>query len=279
MELSLSMYSMHRTIREKTWDTVDFLRFCHSENYRSVELLAHFWKDVHSELDGVISTLKSLEINVTSYAVSNNFVSSDSSLRKQALLKVTDGIPIAKALGTNVIRVFSGNLAEGISFEDSQDWIIYGLKEACREAEGAGMTLCLENHGKLAGKGIQVKEMIDKVNSPALRSTFDTGNFLLVDEHPLDALRVLTDYIGHVHFKDFKEQPNGRYKSLGMRTFEGVPAGEGDASLPAVLKALQTSGYNGAYVLEYEGVGNEADGIRQSFIGFKAMVEGLKSQT
>jgi sugar phosphate isomerase/epimerase len=265
------MYSMHRTVKAQDWSTVDFLQFCHTENYSLVELLAHFWKDVRTELVAVVSAAKSLGIGVTSYAVSNNFVSEDSSLRKQALLKITDGIPIAAELGTKVIRIFSGNLAEGIRYEEAKSWIIDGLKEACREAEGAGMTLCLENHGKLAGKGVQVKELIDEVGSPALRSTFDTGNFLLVDEHPLQAIADLKGYIGHVHFKDFKEQPNGRYKSIGMRTYEGVPAGEGDAGLSQILDLLAESGYKGAYVLEYEGIGSEADGIRQSYNRFQEM--------
>jgi sugar phosphate isomerase/epimerase len=271
VELSLSMYSMHRAVKEKDWGTVDFLRFCSGENYRLVELLAHFWKDVRTELDDVVSTAKSLGIGVTSYAVSNNFVSADSALREQALRKITDGLPIAAELGTNVIRVFSGSLAEGIQYEDAKGWIIEGLKEACREAERAGMTLCLENHGKLAGKGAQVKGLIDQVGSPALKSTFDTGNFLLVDEHPLQAFSDLKGYIGHVHFKDFKEQPNGRYKSIGLRAYEGVPAGEGDAELPRILDLLAASGYNGAYVLEYEGTGVEADGIRQSYTRFEEM--------
>lgn len=271
MELSLSMYSMHRAVKERDWSTVDFLRFCGSENYRLVELLAHFWKDVRAELDDVVSTAKTLGIGVTSYAVSNNFVSADSALREQALRKITDGLPIAAELGTKVVRVFSGSLAEGISYEDAKRWIVEGLKEASREAERAGMTLCLENHGKLAGKGAQVKDLIDQVGSPALKSTFDTGNFLLVDEHPLQAFSDLKGYIGHVHFKDFKEQPNGRYKSMQLRTYEDVPAGEGDARLPQILELLTASGYKGAYVLEYEGTGSEADGIRQSYNRFQEM--------
>lgn len=271
MELSLSMYSMHRTVREKGWSTVDFLRFCSTENYPLVELLAHFWKDVRAELDDVVSTVNSLGIRVTSYAVSNNFVSADAALREQALRKITDGLPIAAELGTKVIRVFSGNLADGIPYEDAKQWIIDGLQAACREAEQVGMTLCLENHGKLAGKGAQVKDLIDRIGSPALQSTFDTGNFLLVDEHPLQAFQVLKAYIGHVHFKDFKEQPNGRYKSIGLRTYEGVPAGEGDAELPQIMDLLTAAGYNGAYVLEYEGTGSEADGIRRSYERFQEM--------
>jgi sugar phosphate isomerase/epimerase len=175
-----------------------------------------------------------------------------------------------------VIRVFSGNLAEGIAFEQARQWIIDGLKTASREAEKSGVTLCLENHGKLAGKADQIKTLLDRVDSPALRSTFDTGNFLLADEHPLDALRLLAPYIGHVHVKDFKEQGNGKYKSIGMRTYEGVPAGEGDASLPDVLDSLQAGGYTGAVVLEFEGIGDEADGIRQSFERLRTMLDKEK---
>lgn len=271
MELSLSMYSMHRTVREKGWSAADWLRFCGTEGWSKVELLAHFWKDAAAELDETADTAKACGIEVVSYAVSNNLVSPDPRERKAGLRKIIDDIPLAQKLGTNVIRVFSGNWIDGIEYRDALEWVVDGLKEAAERAEAAGVTLCLENHGKLAGRGEQVKEIIDRVDSPSLRSTFDTGNFLLVDEHPLEAAKTLLPYVGHVHFKDFKEQEGGRYKSLSGRTYEGVPAGEGDTDLPQMLRLLADAGYRGRLVLEYEGLGSDVEGIRQSYRNFERM--------
>ncbi|CAG7619591.1 Inosose dehydratase [Paenibacillus solanacearum] len=271
MDLALSMWSVHRTAKEKGWRATDFLRFCEAEGYRKVELLAHFWQDAASELEETAACAKQCGITVVSYAVSNNFVSQDPEARRKALLQITEAFPVAQQLGTRTIRVFSGNLLDGIDYGDALQWIVDGLGAAAKEAEAAGMSLCLENHGKLAGRGEQVRHIIEAVGSPALQSTLDVGNFLLVDEDPVHAARLLLPYIGHVHVKDFKKSDGGRYKSLGNQAFDGVPAGGGDVDIPAILDLLRKSGYDGAYVLEYEGQGVEADGIRESYHNMKLL--------
>ncbi|GGF94482.1 sugar phosphate isomerase/epimerase family protein [Paenibacillus abyssi] len=265
MELSLSMWSLHRTVRENQWTVMDFLSFCKEEGIQSVELLNVFWKNQEQELDQVLRYTSERGIKVVSYAVANDFVNEDPEKRADALKEITDAIPVAKALGTSIIRVFSGNLAPGLTMETAQDWIVDGLSAAAKQAEQARVTLCLENHGQLAGRGEQVKHIIDTVGSEALRSTFDTGNFLLVDEHPSQSIQVLIPFIAHVHFKDFTEHPEGRYKSLGGKAYEGIVAGQGDTKLESLIQLLQQNGYQGAYVLEYEGLGSEAEGVRKSY--------------
>ena len=63
--------------------------------------------------------------------------------------------------------------------------------------------LCIENHGLFAGRSDQVLEIINEIGSPALKSTFDTGNFVLVGQNPENAVEELKGYIDHVHVKDF----------------------------------------------------------------------------
>lgn len=271
MELSLSMWSVHRTVRENGWTVLDFLSFCKTEGIRQVELLDVFWKDVERELPQVVAYTAENGIKVSSYAVSNDFVKSTEEERAKVEQDIMDAFPIAKTLGTSIIRVFSGNLSEIASFDEAFDWIVAGLTSAARKAEDEGIVLCLENHGHLAGSGLQVQTIIDKVNSPSLRSTFDTGNFLLVDEDPLTALDILLPNIAHVHLKDFVRKDDGRYKSLGGKAFEGADLGKGDVELKQILDRLASFGYQGAIVLEYEGVGSEAEGIRHSYDNFSTI--------
>ncbi|WP_139994183.1 sugar phosphate isomerase/epimerase family protein [Paenibacillus paridis] len=272
MKLSLSMWSMHRTVRENGWKVLDFLAFCKDEGIEDVELLNVFWKDVLEELPSVLAFVRENGIKVSSYAVANDFVKATEEERAGALKEITDAYPIAKVLGTNVIRVFSGNLSDIATYEEALDWIVDGLKEAAAGAEKEGLVLCLENHGKLAGSGEQVKTIIDRVGSPAVQSTFDTGNFLLVDEHPTAALHTLLPYVAHVHFKDFEMREDGRYKSLGGKSFEGIHLGDGAVELEKIVNKLTENGYRGAFVLEYEGVGSEAEGIRRSYEYFLTII-------
>lgn len=265
MKLSLSMWSLHRTVRASGWTVMDFLSFCRKEGIDSVELLNVFWKNQDRELDEVVRYCRENGIRVASYAVGNDFVSESEERRSAALREITDAFSVAKALGTSLVRVFSGSLHPGIDYGQALGWIVSGLSEAAKRAEAAGITLALENHGQLAGRGGQVKDILEQVGSKALRSTFDTGNFLLVDEHPSQAIEPLLPYIAHVHVKDFKRHPEGRYTSLGGQTFEGTVAGEGDTHLASLIERLEASGYAGAYVLEYEGTGDEAEGVRGSY--------------
>jgi hydroxypyruvate isomerase len=271
MELSLSMWSVHRTVREKGWTVLDFLAFCKEEGINRVELLNVFWKDAAKELPAVLEELKAKGIKASSYAVANDFAKDNPEERAAALKEITDAIPVAKALGVKVIRVFSGNLTEHVTYDAALDWIIEGLSEAAAQAKKEGLTLCLENHGKLAGSGVQVKTILERVGSPALRSTFDTGNFLLVDEEPLKALDVLLTDVAHVHFKDFVQTPEGRYKSLAGKAYEGVNLGLGDVDLKTIVSRLSAQGYQGEFVLEYEGLGSEAEGIRKSYEYFNTL--------
>ncbi|OBR63429.1 AP endonuclease [Paenibacillus oryzae] len=273
MKLSLSMWSVHRTVKEKGWSVLDFLSFCKDEGIKDVELLNVFWKNVQNELPEVLAFTATHGITVSSYAVANDFVKATAEERAGALKEITDAFPIAKALGTGIIRVFSGNLTGVATYEEALDWIVDGLKEAAAGAEKEGLVLCLENHGKLAGSGEQVKTIIDRVDSPSLRSTFDTGNFLLVDEHPTTALDTLLSDVAHVHFKDFVLQADGRYKSLGGKAYEGISLGQGEVELEKIVNKLIGNGYQGAFVLEYEGVGSEAEGIRRSYDYFATIIK------
>ena len=83
------------------------------------------------------------------------------------------------------------------------DWIVDGLSAGAEYAHQNGITLALENHGKMAGRSDQVKTIIEKVGSPGLRANLDTGNFLLVGQNPVDAANELADLIALVHLKDY----------------------------------------------------------------------------
>lgn len=272
MELSLSMWSVHRTVKENGWVVRDFLEFCSKEGIKQVELLNVFWKNAAVELPEAVALMKNKGIRASSYAVANDFAKENADERKAALQEILDAIPVAQALDVKVIRVFSGNLTDQVTYDKALEWIVEGLSAAAEAAGKAGITLCLENHGKLAGSGVQVKAILDRVNSPYLKSTFDTGNFLLVDEKPLTALDSLLHDVAHVHFKDFVQRPDGRYKSLSGASFEGVSLGDGDVDLKEIVRRLKERGYQGAYVLEYEGVGVEAEGIRESYTYFNTLV-------
>jgi L-ribulose-5-phosphate 3-epimerase len=76
----------------------------------------------------------------------------------------------------------------GFSDEDGYKWVIDGLTACLKTAEKCGVTLGLENHWGLGRTPEGVMKIVDAINSPWLRVTMDTGNFL---EDPYDKLEKL----------------------------------------------------------------------------------------
>ncbi|RDW20658.1 sugar phosphate isomerase/epimerase family protein [Oceanobacillus chungangensis] len=257
MKISVSMYSLNSTVQKEKWSIADFINYAKSISLDGVELLDFYWNDKGKELKETIAVLKKHNLAVSAYDVTNNFVKKSSAERAIEIAKVKDGIQTAKLLGTNIVRVFSGDLQGQLTYEDAQAWIVEGLKNCAESAEKEQIYLAIENHGLLAGKSEQVEEIINKVGSPFVKSTFDTGNFLLVHEEPKVAFDRLKDKIVHVHFKDFREKAasesvTGFLSTQGMELVGTVP-GDGQVNLAYIVQGLKDSNYDGWLSIEYEG--------------------------
>jgi sugar phosphate isomerase/epimerase len=269
------MYSLVELYRNRP-GVAAFLRQAKEWQLEGVELLDFFWQDKDRELKEAIALKEELGIEVYSYSISNNFVEPDPVKRTEQLEKIADAVETAGRLGAKVIRVFCGDSKEGISFEQASSWIAEGLTAGTALAESAGLTLALENHGLFAGRAEQVSRIIAQVGSDALRATLDTGNFLLVDEDPVESVRRLAAQAALVHFKDFKavgpEATERVYLSKAGKRYQGTVIGQGDVDLPAIVSLLKDSGYQGFLSIEFEGAGPALASVEESIKYVKRII-------
>jgi sugar phosphate isomerase/epimerase len=92
---------------------------------------------------------------------------------------------------------------------------------------------------------------------PALRVTFDVGNFLLAGEDNLDALAKIAPNLAHVHFKDWKVVPHTApqaFPGKDGRYYQGEVLGKGVLNLSEAASRLRKIGYSGWISVEYEGI-------------------------
>ncbi|MBU5442882.1 sugar phosphate isomerase/epimerase [Paenibacillus sp. MSJ-34] len=278
MKISLSIWSVHDYIDRKVMDNVSFIDFAGTTKAQGVELLSAYWRDPDKEVPLVQEALKRNGLELACFGACNNLAVADPRKHREQVRDILDSIDMAQRLGANVVRVFSGDQERGSTFDAAMRRIIDGLREAAAYAEAKGIVLCLENHGLFAGKAGQVLEIIREVDSPALRSTFDTGNFLLVDEDPNEALSELIDYISHVHFKDFlpvDDEQGGVYVSVSGRRFVGKVSGEGIVDLEHILQVLKDKSYDGWLTVEYEGSEEQKEGTIRSIERMQAILGSL----
>jgi sugar phosphate isomerase/epimerase len=173
--------------------------------------------------------------------------------------------------GAPVVRVFAGDIAEGITYDQARAWIVEGLRAAAEYAGQAGIRLALENHGHLAGRGEQVVNLINDVGHGALGANPDFGNFILVDELPVEAVRAAAPHALMAHAKDFRPSSEG-FKSIAGRHFEGTVVGEGEVPVGTCLRELKDAGFTGWVSVEYEGTEDCFTAVPRSVANLRSLM-------
>lgn len=260
MKLSVSAWCLQDKLFSKEITIFDFINYCHENGVKYVELLDCFLNG-DRDIKEVNELLHRLGMEVSSYSIGNDFVLADSRERKEQVEYMKESIGTALKLGTGIMRVFSGDKKEGMSFDEAEDWIVECFKQVTDLAEEKVITMVLENHGLLAGKSSQVKKIIDRVGSKALKSNADVGNFMLVNEYSLDAVKYLKEKIDFIHLKDFKKvSEEDGYVAIDGSVYQGVVLGEGDVPIAEIIDYLKEYGYKGYLSIEYEGLGDSFEG-------------------
>ncbi|WP_219835150.1 sugar phosphate isomerase/epimerase [Paenibacillus sp. R14(2021)] len=276
MKIAVSVWSCHQYLQDGSWTNSDFIDYAASAGAQGVELLSIFW-DAESDVPAVREALDRTGLKLACFGACNDFARPSAGERAAALADIKLAVDAAALFGAEVVRVFAGDAKEGVSYEQGKVWIVEGLTEGAAYAQSRGVLLCLENHGVFAGRSAQVKELIEEVGSPALRSTFDMGNFLLVDDVPDAAFQELATSISHVHAKDFKliEGEDG-YRSLGGKTYVGKAPTEGDAGVAGLVAKLDGIGYTGWMSVEYEGQEEQKAGTAKAIKLLQGTVHRLQ---
>lgn len=172
----------------------------------------------------------------------------------------------AQQFETKVIRVFSFFIPDGEEPDKYRDKVLEGMKAFAETAAAAGVNLLHENEKKIYGdNGERCLEIMEQVNAPNLRTTFDFANFVEVGQEPSECWPKLKPWVREFHVKDARAAD----KSI-------VPAGEGDGRIKEILRDAFSSGWSGLLTLEPH---LSAAGTFEGFSGpelFKKACDALK---
>lgn len=135
-------------------------------------------------------------------------------------------VEIAKRFGTTRIRMFSFYMPQGEDPENYFDEVVSRVSQMVDYAKANGVDCCHENEKGIYGDTLaRVQKLHAAV--PGLRCVFDPANYIQCGDDPAVNFAALAPIIDYMHIKD-------------ALSADGtvVPAGEGDGSVPAILKAL-----------------------------------------
>ena len=135
-----------------------------------------------------------------------------------------------------------------------RDSIVRALKAVAPIAEGEGITLVLEplntlvdHAGYFLASSQEGFEIIQEVDSPAVRLLFDIYHQQITEGHLIENLTGNIDLVGHLHVADVP----GRHEP-----------GTGEINYFNVMAAIEKAGYNGYVGLEYIPSGDSADSLK-----------------
>ena len=178
---------------------------------------------------------------------------------------------LAKALGTKIVRVFSGYFTDLADHQSDWQKCVVALREAAAVAAEYGVTLGLQNHHDVGVSADGFAEFLDDVNHPNLKAMFDPWSIALhggVDLYeaakrmaPRMVQTTLADYIRIDRFQ--YQPPLINYRQIDPPAVRAVPLGEGFLDLNAFFLGLKDGGFNGYVAYEIcspiRGGGSEAN--------------------
>lgn len=169
-----------------------------------------------------------------------DFASNDPAERDADLARMKVTIDAAARLGARSIRVRPGASDD----PDIIDVIAPLMAGSAEYAEAAGLYLGMENHrGSIAGDPEHALRLCEAVGSPFFGVLYEPCNLWHAGVDYREAFEVFSDWIVHVHVKDGRRTDDG---------FKRTHLGDGDVDIAWVVDALESTGYDGDYALEYE---------------------------
>jgi sugar phosphate isomerase/epimerase len=247
VKIALCDWSLHNEFMKKKISLFDYFKIA-KERFRFDAIEFGSWLFESLEDDYLKQLRQAIErhgLRVVNLNVDlGNISQKDDGKRKKDVEMLKGWFRIAKALGSPSFRVNTGNGTDG---EDALHRCIASYKELTNLAEKEGIRVLIENHGGLSAKPENIIRIIKEVKSDHLKLTADFGNF--APEIRYEGLAKIAPYIKHAHVKTYEFDAEGLEKTYDIEK---------------CINILKLAGFDGCYGIEFDGKGDEYEGIEKT---------------
>jgi len=153
----------------------------------------------------------------------------------EAVSQAREAIDLAADIGANRIRVFGGQIPEGVEREAAIAGVASALSSLAEQAGERGVVVCLETHDDWC-EPRHVAEVVKRADSPAVAVNWDIMHPVRTGKATIDeSFAVLGSSVCHVHFHDGVQEDG----------LQMVPIGEGQIDHRRAVELLVAAGYDG----------------------------------
>ena len=258
MKIGIDSYCYHRFFGEvypdqkppaKNMTMQDFLKRAKELNVDGVSLESCFFP-----ANADMAWLKDLKAQLDDYKFDRVYAwgHPDGLERGQnftAYDEMVAGIPRAKAIGAEVMRVVGSSLMFRHEPHGPQVKALAEMfKKAVKVAKDHEIKMAVENHIDFTAD--EILQLLESVDSEYFGLNFDTGNFLRLLDDPVRGMEKLAPYVMATHVKDLMPDKNARPTDWFF--FAGVPVGKGLIDNQALAKLLHKAGFKGFLAVEID---------------------------
>lgn len=163
-----------------------------------------------------------------------SFTDPDPAIRCKAIERIKSHVPVAARFNAVIIiGLIRGLVKPGVDQSQAEAWLCEALQECSQAASPSGVRLALEPINRyettLVNNVNQGMDLIGKVGAPNFGLLLDTFHMNIEEASIEESIRRCGTRIFHFHVAD------------SNRWYPGA----GHIDFPSVLKALQTTGYDG----------------------------------
>ena len=255
MQIAVASWSLHREIPKLT-PLIEFPRICQEEfGVKAVELNSPFFASTEvGYLDELKETLSERGMELVNIPVDlGNIANPDDEKREKDIEALKEWFSIAKRMGSPFIRI---NAGKGEPIDDAMlRRIIDSYKELVEEGEKVGVGLVIENHGGPSANPDNIVRIIETVGSAHFGACPDFGNF--APEIRYEAIAKIAKYAFLAHVKTFDFDEEGKETTIDVER---------------CLNILKKAGFKGDLSVEFEGKGNQREGVKKTLALLKKLI-------
>lgn len=266
MKLGLSSYSLFKALEAGEMDLLEVIAWIGDHGGEHIEIVPLGFNLMENPdlIDAAVAKTKEVGIDISSYTVEANLIQETEEGFQKEIETLKKQVDIGAQLGVKLMRHDAGWRDPKEATLEVFQMDLPKMAEGCRAvadyAKGFGVTTSVENHGYHVQHSDRVLRLVQEVGRPNYKTTIDVGNFLCVDEDPIEAVRKNIPFASMVHLKDFYYRPaqhdpgEGWFQTSNGNHLRGAIVGHGDIDMWKAIEIVKRSGYDGYVSIEFEGM-------------------------
>jgi len=200
-------------------------------------------------LDSIKKACKDAGVTITGFIIEGNIATLDDAARTRQIEEDIKQLKAAAYLGAPVVRINLGGTGKGQDVDDTVgvQRVIDAFNQILPIAKPLGVKITIENHGGVSKNADAILKVIKGTDPAWVGACLDFGNWPAERRNTESAK--LAIYAYHVHAKCHEFTPDG--EAVGM-------------DYKYLLGLLKRANYAGAVSIEYEGGGDQVDGVKKT---------------